>query len=178
MKFFRKFFHIIKGTAGAFSQDNCVKLGASLSYYTIFAIGPLFVIVISLSAIFYGRDAVQGRLYGQISGLIGSDAALQVQDIIKKSQHANKGFIGTIIGTVILVIGATGIFTEIQDSINYIWSLRAKPKRGIVKYFINRLLSFSLIVSLGFLLLVSLVISAVMDVLSDRLTLYFHNSTV
>ncbi len=178
MKFFKKFFHLIKGTASAFSQDNCVKLGASLSYYTIFSIGPLLVIIISLSAIFFGREAVQGRLYGQISGLIGSDAALQIQEIIKKSQHANKSFIGTIIGTVILVVGATGIFTEIQDSINYIWSLRAKPKRGIIKYLINRLLSFSLIVSLGFLLLVSLVVSALLDVLSDRLTLYFPHSTV
>lgn len=178
MKLLKKFFHVIKGTARAFSQDNCVKLSASLSYYTIFAIGPLLVIVISLSAIFYGRDAVEGRLYGQIKGLIGSDAAVQVQEIIKKSHHDNKSFIGTIIGTVVLVIGATGIFTEIQDSINFIWSLRAKPKRGIIKYLINRLLSFSLIVSLGFLLLVSLIISALLDVLSDRLTLYFPNSTV
>src|SRR3954465_15305787 len=107
MKFLKKSFHLIKSTASAFSQDNCVKLGASLSYYTIFAIGPMLVIVISLSAIFYGRDAVQGRLYGQIKDLIGSDAALQVQDIIKNSQHSNKGVIGTVIGTVILVIGAT-----------------------------------------------------------------------
>lgn len=178
MKFFKKFFHIVKGTASAFSQDNCIKLSASLSYYTIFSIGPLLIIIISLSAIFYGREAVQGRLYGQISGLIGSDAAAQIQDIIKKSQHANKSFIGTIIGTGVLVLGATGIFTEIQDSINFIWSLRAKPKRGIIKYLINRLLSFSLIVSLGFLLLVSLVISALLDLLSDRLTLYFPHTTV
>ena len=174
----KKFFHIIKETASAFSQDNCIKLSASLSYYTIFAIGPLLVIIISLSAVFYGKEAVQGSLYGQIKGLIGSDAALQVQDIIKKSQHANKGIIGTIVGSVILFIGATGIFTEIQDSINYIWSLRAKPKRGIVKYIINRLLSFSLIVSLGFLLLVSLVVNALMDLLSDRLTMYFPHTTV
>lgn len=178
MKFLKKFFNILKGTASAFSQDNCIKLSASLSYYTIFSIGPLLIIIISLSAIFYGREAVQGRLYGQISGLIGSEAAIQIQEIIKKSQHANKSFIGTIVGTVVLVIGATGIFTEIQDSINYIWSLRAKPKRGIVKFLINRLLSFSLIVSLGFLLLVSLVVSALLDLLNDRLTLYFPDTTV
>ena len=178
MKSLKKFFNILKGTASAFNQDNCIKLSASLSYYTIFSIGPLLIIIISLSAMFYGREAVQGRLYGQISGLIGSDAALQIQEIIKKSQHANKSFIGTVVGTVVLVIGATGIFTEIQDSINYIWSLRAKPKRGIIKFFINRLLSFSLIVSLGFLLLVSLVFSALLDLLSDRLTHYFPDTTV
>jgi len=178
MKSLKKFFNILKGTASAFNEDNCIKLSASLSYYTIFSIGPLLIIIISLSAMFYGREAVQGRLYGQISGLIGSDAALQIQEIIKKTQHANKSFIGTVVGTVVLVIGATGIFTEIQDSINYIWSLRAKPKRGIIKFFINRLLSFSLIVSLGFLLLVSLVFSALLDLLSDRLTLYFPDTTV
>ena len=178
MKSLKKFINILKGTASAFNQDNCIKLSASLSYYTIFSIGPLLIIIISLSAIFYGREAVQGRLYGQISGLIGSDAALQIQEIIKKSQHANKSFIGTVVGTVVLVIGATGIFTEIQDSINYIWSLRAKPKRGIIKFFINRLLSFSLIVSLGFLLLVSLVVSALLGLLSDRLTHYFPDTTV
>lgn len=155
-----------------------MKLSASLSYYTIFSIGPLLVIIISLSAVFLGREAVQGKLYGEISGLIGSDAALQIQEIIKNSHRSNSGVVGTIVGTIILVIGATGIFTEIQDSINYIWSIRAKPKRGFVKYLINRLISFSLIVSLGFLLLASLVVSALLDLLSDRLTHYFPHSTV
>ena len=178
MKFIKKYIHVLKEAGAGFSQDNCAKLSAALSYYTIFAIGPLLVIIISLSAIFYGRDAIEGRLYGQIKGLIGSDAALQVQEIIKNSQHSNKSVIGTIIGTVILVIGATGIFTEIQDSINFIWSLRAKPKRGIIKYFINRLISFSLIVSLGFLLIVSLVVSALLDLISDRLTHYFPHTTL
>lgn len=178
MKFIKRYFHVLKEAASGFSEDNCAKLSAALSYYTIFAIGPLLIIIISLSAIFYGRDAVQGKLYGQLNGLIGSDAALQVQEIIKNSQHSGKGVIGTIIGTVFLIVGATGIFTEIQDSINFIWSLRAKPKRGIVKFFVNRLLSFSLIVSLGFLLIVSLVVSALLDILSDRLTHYFPHTTV
>lgn len=178
MKAIKKYFHVLKEAGSGFSQDNCAKLSAALSYYTIFAIGPLLIIVISLSALFWGRDAVQGRIYGQIKDLVGGDAALQVQDIIKNSQHSNKGIIGTVIGTVILVVGATGIFTEIQDSINFIWSLRAKPKRGIIKYLFNRLLSFSLIVSLGFLLIVSLVISALLDLLSDRLTHFFPHTTV
>ncbi len=178
MKFIKRYIHVLKGAGDAFITDNCLKLSAALSYYTIFAIGPLLIIIISLSTIFFARAAVQGRIVGQIQGLIGGDAAKQVQDIIINSQHSNKGFIGTIVGSVILFIGATGIFTEIQDSINFIWSLRAKPKRGIVKYFINRLLSFSLIVSLGFLLLVSLVASALLDLLSDRLTHFFPHTMV
>ena len=110
LKFFRKFFYVLKEAGKAFSADNAVKLSAALSYYTIFAIGPLLVIVLSLSGIFLGEAAVEGKLYGQMRGLIGSDAALQVQDIIKNIQKTNNSTIGAIIGGVVLVIGATGIF--------------------------------------------------------------------
>ncbi len=173
IKFFKKFFHVLKDAGSAFIADNAVKLSAALSYYTIFAIGPLLVIVLSLSGIFLGQDAVQGKLYGQIRGVVGSGAAMQVQDIIQNIQKTNKSTLGAIIGGIILVVGATGIFAEIQDSINYIWSLKAKPKRGLVKLLVNRLLSFSLIVSLGFLLIVSLVANAVMDLLSEHLITLF-----
>jgi membrane protein len=178
MKQVKKYFNVLKDAGSAFIDDNCIKLSAALSYYTIFSIGPLLVIVISLSGLFFGQDAVRGRLFGQIEGLVGPDAASQIQDIIKNIQGTETGTIGTIIGAIILVIGATGIFTEIQDSINFIWSLRAKPKRGLLKLLIDRLLSFSLIISLGFLLLVSLVISALMDLLNDRLARIFPAPTV
>jgi membrane protein len=178
MKAIKKYFRVLKEAFGAFNQDNCMKLSAALSYYTVFAIGPLLVIVISLSGWFYGQEAVQGKLYGQISGLVGAEAALQLQEIIKNVQQTGGGVIGTIIGSVVLFLGATGIFTEIQDSINWIWSLRAKPKRGLLKLLLNRLLSFSLVVSLGFLLLVSLVASALMDLLNERLTKMFPDTMV
>ncbi|MCY7420819.1 MAG: YihY/virulence factor BrkB family protein [Chitinophagaceae bacterium] len=178
IKFFRKFFHVLKDAGKAFSADNGVKLSAALSYYTIFAIGPLLVIVLSLSGIFLGEAAVEGKLYGQIRGLIGSDAAMQVQEIIQNIQKTKNSTLGAIIGAIVLVIGATGIFAEIQDSINYIWSLKAKPKRGLVKLLMNRLLSFSLIISLGFLLIVSLVANALMDILNERLTRYFPDTMV
>lgn len=178
IKFFRKFFYVLKEAAKAFSGDNAVKLSAALSYYTIFAIGPLLVIVLSLSGIFLGEAAVEGKLYGQIRGLIGSDAAKQVQEIIQNIQKTNNSTIGAIIGGIVLVIGATGIFAEIQDSINYIWSLKAKPKRGFIKLLMNRLLSFSLIISLGFLLIVSLVANALMDILNERLTRFFPDTMV
>ena len=178
IKFFGKFFYVLKEAAKAFSGDNAVKLSAALSYYTIFAIGPLLVIVLSLSGIFLGEAAVEGKLYGQIRGLIGSDAAKQVQEIIQNIQKTNNSTIGAIIGGIVLVIGATGIFAEIQDSINYIWSLKAKPKRGFIKLLMNRLLSFSLIIRLGFLLIVSLVANALMDILNERLTRFFPDTMV
>ncbi len=178
MKFIKKYFGVLKDSGGAFIEDNCVKLSASLSYYTIFSIGPLMVMVISLAGRFYGQDAVQGKLYGQLKGLLGSEAALQIQEIITNIQKTDGSLMGTIIGGIVLFIGATGIFTEIQDSINFIWSLRAKPKRGFMKLIINRLLSFSLIVSVGFLLVVSLVISALMELLNERLQKLFPDTMV
>ncbi len=178
MKQVKKYWRVIKGAVSAFIDDNGVKLSASLSYYTIFSIGPLLVIVLSLAGKIYGPTATQGTLYGQIRGLLGSEAAMQVQDIIQNIQKTQHSTLGAIIGGIILIIGATGIFTEIQDSINYIWSLKAKPKRGIIKLLFNRLLSFSLIVSLGFLLVVSLTINTLMDLLKDRLERYFQDTQV
>lgn len=178
MKSVKKYLHVIKVAGSAFAQDNCVKLSAALSYYTVFSISPLLIIVISLSSIFFGRDAIQGKIFLQLHHLLGDSAADQIQQIIVASTAGGKGFVGTVVGIIILVIGATGIFTEIQDSINFIWSLKAKPKRGLVKYLTNRALSFSLIVSLGFLLMVSLVMSALLDILSDRLAIYFPHTTV
>jgi membrane protein len=169
----RSAFRLLKHTAIAFNEDNAFKLSASLSYYTVFALAPLLIIIISLSGYFLGKDAVEGRIYEQLNGLIGNDAALQVQQLISNAQHSHATSIGTIIGIVILFIGATGVFTEIQGSINFIWSVRAKPKKGWLKFLGNRLLSFSLVIGLGFVLLVSLIINAVLTLLNNRLVQKF-----
>ena len=113
-----------------FVDDNAFKLSASLSYYTIFALGPLLIIIISLTGIFFGKEAVQGRVYGQLTELVGSESALQIQNIIINIQTSHSTTTGAIIGIVILFIGATGVFTEMQDSINFIWSVKAKPKKA------------------------------------------------
>lgn len=173
-----KIFSILKQTFNSFLDDHGLKLSASLSYYTIFSLGPLLIVIMSFVGIFFGKEAVQGKVYGQIKGLVGTDAALQVQDIIQNIEHSERGTLGAIIGIIILIIGATGVFTEIQDSINYIWSVKAKPKKGWLKLIINRLLSFSLVVSMGFILLVALLISALLDLLSERLMKIFADYTV
>lgn len=161
-----------------FSDDGCMKLAASLSYYTIFAVAPLLIIVISLVGTIFGRDAVQGRVYEEIRLLVGSDAALQIQSIIANVQQSHHSAVGTIIGAVALFLGATGVFTEIQGSINFIWSVRAKPKKSWLKYIINRGLSFVLVLVLGLLLVVSLIASTLLGVLGDRLAAHFPHYTV
>ncbi|HYF68047.1 MAG TPA: YihY/virulence factor BrkB family protein [Ohtaekwangia sp.] len=173
-----RFWRILKKAATEFFADNGMKLSAALSYYTIFSIGPLLIVVISLAGIFYGREAVQGKIYGQINGLVGSKAALQIQEIIQNIEESQLSASGAVVGVVILLIGATGVFTEIQDSINYIWSVKAKPQKGWLHLIMNRVISFSLIISFGFILLVSLVIHAVVDVLHNALFNFFDEMTV
>jgi membrane protein len=173
-----KFFKVVKGAAVGFIADNGMKLSASLAYYTIFSIGPVLIIIISLAGLFYGREAAQGRIYYQINDFIGNSAALQVQEIIQNIEKSQLSASGAVVGFIVLLVGATGVFTEIQDSINYIWSIKAKPRRGLVKLLTNRLISFSLIISFGFVMLVSLIINAVVDVLQEQLMMYFDVETV
>ncbi|MES2619552.1 MAG: YihY/virulence factor BrkB family protein [Bacteroidota bacterium] len=177
-KFINGFYIVLRGSLSEFVNDNTIQLSASLSFYTLFAIAPVLIIMISLAGTFYGTEAVQGKIYGQINGLVGEGAAIQIQEIIKNVQITDRGSVGAVIGAIILLIGATGVFTEIQYSVNYIWDIKAKPKKGWLKYLSNRLLSFSLVISLGFILLISLIINAFLDLLSDRLSLYFANTSV
>lgn len=178
MSSIRSFFRILKKAAAAFIEDNALKLSASLSYYTVFSIGPIIIIVISLVGIFYGREAVQGKVYGQVKGFIGNDAAIQLQEIIKNIEYSQFKTTGFIIGVVMLLFGASGVFTEIQDSVNRIWSVKAKPKKGWLKFITNRLLSFSLVVGLGFIMLVSLLVNTAVDALNTQLAKLFSEDIV
>jgi len=178
MRVIKKAINLFKDVGAEFISDNGIKLSASLSYYTIFSLAPLLIIVMSLAGMFYGDEAVQGKIFWQINNLVGDAAAKQIQEIIQNIQKSEHTKAGAIFGFVALFIGATGVFTEIQDSINYIWSIKAKPKRGWLKLIINRLLSFSLVISFGFILLVSLFVNALMDLLSDSLKVYFQDAMV
>ncbi|MGZ8517012.1 MAG: YihY/virulence factor BrkB family protein [Chitinophagaceae bacterium] len=171
----------LKDAFEAFFEHKILKLSAALAYYTIFSLPGLIIIIVWVGEIFYrGKGGIEGTIYKQIENLVGSDAAIQIQETIRNSALSSEGNFATIIGLITLIIGATSVFGEIQDSINQIWRLKAKPKkgRGWLKLIINRLLSFSMIISLGFLLLVSLVLNGVMDLLIDRLTQVFPQTQV
>ena len=170
----------IKNAFIAFFEHNVLKLSAALAYYTIFSLPGLIIIVVWVSDIFYGHEAVEGKVYGQIANLVGSDAAVQIQQTIRNATLSSEGSFATIVGLTTLIIGATSVFGEIQDSINLIWRLKARPKkgRGWLKMITNRLLSFSIVISLGFLLLVSLVLNGLMDAFIDRLTRAFPETQV
>lgn len=176
--FLNKNISIFKSTVSGFLNEDCLKYSASLSYYTIFSIGPILVLMISLAGIFFGEDAIQGKVFSEMRGLVGTSAARQIQEVISNLKLSGKSNFALIASIITLVIGATTVFGDIQTSINRIWHVRAKPKRGWVKLITDRLLSSSLVVGLGFLLMVTLVVNGIILAFTDRLQIYFPDITV
>jgi len=174
----KKIWQLLNETFNEFLEDSCLKLSAALSYYTIFSLPPLLIIIISICGVFFGPDAIKGEIFGQINGLVGNVAAMQIQETIKNVHLSSSNKFATIIGLIMLIIGASGVFVEIQDSINFIWGLKAKPKRGVIKFLKNRLMSFSMIGTVGFLLMVGLIVNALMEVLNSQLLKVFPHFTV
>jgi membrane protein len=160
---------IIKQTFILFSDNSVTSKSAALAFYTFFSLAPILLIVIGVGDVFYRRDAIEGNLFGQIQAFVGPAAATQIQDILRNAATTKNSLFASVISIVALVLSATGVFTEIQTSINSIWQLKPKPRKGWIKYLLNRMLSFSMILSLGFILMVSLVISTVMDLMMLRL---------
>lgn len=175
---FKGIWQVLKDSFKGFSEDKVPKLSASLAYYTVFSLGPLLIVLIFLSSIFFGREAIEGSIYTQMRAFVGPESAKQIQEIVKNATLADKGGLSAVIGIITLLIGATTVFAEIQDSINTIWGLKAKPKLGVMKIVKDRLLSFGIIGSLGFLLLVSLGVSTIIDALNTRLQNLFPDVAV
>ena len=169
---------MLKNSFSGFLNDRILSLSAALAYYTVFSVGPLLIVIVFICGFFFGREAIEGTIYGQIQGFVGHDAALQLQEIIKSAAIGGKGKVAAIIGIITLLIGATSMFAEMQDSINMIWELKPKPKSAIWLFIKNRLLSFGVIGSLGFLLLVTLAVSGLIEALSHGLQSHFHVITV
>ncbi len=176
--FFLNIFSVVKQTFNAFMDDRGLKLSAALAYYTIFSLAPMLIVLIAITGIFYGQDAMEGKVFGQLKGFIGSQSAAQIQDILKQMQLSGKSTFAVITGVVTLILGASGVFIEIQDSINMIWKVKATPKKGWLKLITNRVLSLSMIGSLGFLLIVSLVVNGLVDAFSSRLSRFLPDGTL
>jgi membrane protein len=173
-----KYWRILKDAANGFSADKCMKLSSALAYSTIFSLPPMLLLIIILGGSLYGKDAVQGTIFTELKDYVGSTAALQIQDVIKGLQAQRNSLAATIIGSIALVIGSTGIFVEIQDSLNMIWGVRPRAKKGLIKFVLNRVMSFSLIIGLGFLLIVSLIINALLLALGSKLVQWFPNLSI
>lgn len=158
----------VKEVFEKWADDKAPKLGAAVSFYTIFSLAPLLIISIAVAGFIFGEEASRGELVDQMRDLIGRDGAMVVQTAIKNASDKTSGTIAAIISIVTLIIGATAVFVELQDSLNMIWKIKPKPGRGIIRGLImDRLISFAMVVGVGFLLLVSLVVSAVLATVND-----------
>lgn len=158
---------MLLAAARAWWDDDALRLGASLAYYTLFAIGPVLLVATAIAGMVFGADAVRGEIVGQLDGLIGREGALAVQALLEGASQPQAGVFATVIGSVAFIIAATGAFLELQVALNTIWRVKPKPGTYLKGLIIDRLRSFGLVVAVGFLLLVSLVVTAALAALSE-----------
>ena len=161
---------LIKDTLSEWNDDKVSRLAAALAYYTAFALAPLLVISISIAGLVFGAEAAQGEVVAQLQGLVGTRGAELVEEMIAASRKTSSGVTATVIGIAVLLFGATGVFGELQDALNTIWEVKPRPGRGWRGILRDRFLSFTMVLGTGFLLLVSLALSAAFAALGTYLT--------
>ncbi|MBN8583741.1 MAG: YihY/virulence factor BrkB family protein [Ignavibacteria bacterium] len=141
-------------------------MAAALSYYTAFSLGPLLIIVIAIAGFFFGEDAAKGQIFSELKSLVGPDGAVMIETILKGASNKSTGIFAAILSVVLLFLGSIGVFLELQESLNIIWGVELKPGNGLWLFIKNRLISFSMVVATGFLLIVSLVISSAISIIN------------
>ncbi|HYG62220.1 MAG TPA: YihY/virulence factor BrkB family protein [Thermoanaerobaculia bacterium] len=165
-------FEMLKETFQEWKDDDALQLGAALAYYTIFSLAPMLLVVIAVAGLVWQREAVQGEIVHQIQGLVGQQGAEAIQTMIANAgrQGEKSGILATIIAVATILFGATGVFTQLQSSLNHIWDVEPKPGAGVRGLLKTRLLSFGMILAIGFLLLVSLVVSTALAAVGTYMT--------
>lgn len=151
---------LLRQTFAKWQADKASRLAAALSYYTAFSLAPILVIFIAILSLVFGEETAQAQIVAQFQNLVGDDGAAIVQVMIQDTQQPGAGLAATLSSIVFLIFGATGMFVQLQDSLNTIWQVRPRPGRGLMSFIRDRILSFAMVVVVGFLLLVALVVSA------------------
>lgn len=167
---FKNFFGIFKTAGVNWSNDKAPRLGAALSYYTVFAIPPLFVIVLFIVSLIMDPTQVRSQMFTEVGGLIGEKSAKAIESAMTAQEQSSKGTVASIIAIVTLLITSTGLFIELQDALNTVWGVEPKPGQGLKGFIKNRFLSFAMVLGIGFLLLVSLIVSTALTFLGNYLS--------
>jgi membrane protein len=163
---------LFQSAGTAWWEDDAMRLGASLAYYTLFAIAPILLVATAIAGMVFGAEAVRGEIVGQLDHLIGREGARAVQSLLEGASQRRTGILATVIGSVTFVVAATGAFLELQGALNTIWRVKPKPGTHLKAFFIDRLRSFGLVVAVGFLLMVSLAVTAALAALNGWLSQY------
>ena len=159
-----KLFSLAKRSVSSWSDDFAPSMGAAISYYTVFSLSPLLLIIIAVAGLIFGEEAVQGQLVGQLQGFMGREGATAIQTMIKAAHEPTGGVVATVVGVVLLLVGATTVFAELQSALDRIWKVPAKAKpKGLWAVLRARVLSFGLILALAFMLMVTLALSTVLS---------------
>lgn len=165
---------LVKQTASGWLDHHALQLSAALAYYSIFSIAPLLVLSVGLAGLFFGEEAVRGQLYGQLKDLVGAKASEAIQSMVQSTSQPAKSWTATIVGLVVLLFGASGVFGQLKDALNHIWGVKAKPGLGWRSFVRERLLSFGMVLVIGFLLLVSFLLTTLLSAFNHMLERYLQ----
>ena len=174
----RELFAVMRAAVNEWMEHRCSSKGAALAYYTLFSLAPVLVLVIAIAGLFYGADAARGQLLNELRGLMGKQSAQMIQSVLASAHNKDSGVLATVIATVLLVVGATTVFAELKDSLDEIWDVPPPEHSSWWDTVRTRLLSFGLILVLAFLLMVSLVVNAALNVLQDYFSGMWQTATV
>jgi len=158
---------LAKETVKGWSEDNATRLAAALAFYTVLSIAPLLVVAVSVAGLVFGEDAARGKIAHELSAIVGPSAGEGIQTLLTHAKEPDEGILGTIIGVVVLLFGASGVFGELQSALNTIWEVEPKPGRGVLGVLRDRFFSFSMVMGVAFLLLVSMVLSALLSAVGE-----------
>lgn len=174
----RAWLALLRETVREWRQDECLQLGAALSYYTIFSLAPLLVVTIAIVALVFGERMAQGEVLGRVESLVGPDTAAQVRQMIQHASQPRAGVLATVAGLAMTVLGASGVFGQLQRALNVIWNVKRVSGRGVRGALLDRLSAFSMLLLVGFLLLISLGVGAALAALSGRIAGLFPGAVV
>lgn len=169
---------LLKRSANRFKKDDPIRLAGTTAYFAIFGMAPIIIIITSVIGILMGQEEIQQKVFNEVNALVGEEGTGYIRDLVSNYQDTDKGIIGTIIGIAIFLITSTTFFTILQQGINHVWRIKAKPSHNFLKTLYDRLISFGLILSMGLLLLISLLIDAGIAFLEDYLEQLFPHITV
>lgn len=153
---------LIKEAAEDWDSDDASSLAAALACYTLLSVAPLMVVAVSIGGMLFGKEAARGQIAGELGAIVGPDAAKAIQSIAANAKDPAPGILSTVVGVVVLLLGASGVFIELHSALNRIWEVQPKPGRGVLGFIRDRLFSFAMVLAVAFLLLVSLILSAVL----------------
>jgi membrane protein len=174
----RAAFAIVSETLSQWSAERAPRMAAALAFYTVFSLAPLLIIVTAIAGVAFGQEAVEGRLVREIGGLIGSEGAKAVESFVANARPSESGVLATLFGIALLLFGASGVFGELQDSLNTVWNVKPKTSAGWLDWIRRRFISFTMVIGVGFLLLVSLVLSAALAALAEFVARYLQDPVI